>query len=307
MRGLYALPAAFLLIGCATVDQPTRPPSHPVASAGTEVALQQTSATQASPPSPFATLQWLYGSGEGAAASVQAYRAFRDFVVSTVRVRPRDSVVLAEGASFSNPSFIPCGDRPLAVILDVDETAIQNLGYQYDRDVRGIGYEDISWERWERTGTDKVAPMPGAVEAIWQIRDAGVEVVFNSNRLSANARFSERALNDAGLGPVEHRRTLWLMGDASGGSRKDPRRSLISETYCVIAMAGDQLGDFSDLFRISAVADRRAAASSAPIARLWGNGWFILSNPVYGSALAGSREEIFPPERRWTDPGSPSE
>jgi 5'-nucleotidase (lipoprotein e(P4) family) len=306
MNGRFALPTAFLLIGCATIDQPSQPSqslTSNIAAIDAEGAPQRASVPPTTPPSPFATLQWLYGSGEGAATSIQAYRVFRDFVLSTIRARPRDSVVLAESATLANPGFVPCGDRPFAVILDVDETAIQNLGYQYDRDVQGIGFEETSWERWERTGTDKIAPMPGAVDAIRAIRDGGVAVIYNSNRLSANAAFSERALNDAELGPVQHRRTLWLMGDVGDGSRKDPRRAVISQTYCVIAMAGDQLGDFSDLFR-PAGPQRRAAAASAPFARLWGSGWFMLSNPVYGPAMAGTREEVFPPEVRWSDPAT---
>lgn len=258
--------------------------------------------SQPRPPAPFETLQWLYGSGEGAATSIQAYNGFRNYVLATANARPRDSVVLAEGSTLENPAFIPCGERPLAVVLDVDETAIQNIGYQYDRDRRWLGYEDSSWDRWERTGIDKILPMPGAVDAIRAIRAAGVTVIYNSNRLSANSASSERALNEAGLGPAEHRRTLWLMNDAGTGSNKDPRRALISETYCVIAMAGDQLGDFSEIFRVS-FARRRPAATSAPFARLWGNGWFMLSNPVYGPSMAGSRDEVFPPEVRWSDPG----
>ena len=49
------------------------------------------------------------------------------------------------------------------------------------------------------------------------------------------------------------------------GSTKDPRRAAISRRYCVIAMAGDQLGDFSDLFNADGVGvrPRRAAAAGA--------------------------------------------
>ena len=59
-----------------------------------------------------------YGSAEGAASSIQAYHAFRDYVLAAVRTRPRDSVVLAPDATLDRPIFIPCGDRPLAVVLD---------------------------------------------------------------------------------------------------------------------------------------------------------------------------------------------
>jgi hypothetical protein len=42
--------------------------------------------------------------------------------------------------------------------------------------------------------------------------------------------------------------TLFLMGDDASGSRKDGAAQAIAAKYCVLAMGGDQLGDFSDLF-----------------------------------------------------------
>ena len=68
-------------------------------------------------------------------------------------------------------------------------------------------------------------------------------------------------------------------------------------------MAGDQLGDFSDLFnaaRRCPAAPRRRHARPSP--RLWGNGWFMLSNPVYGPSIRGNFDDVFPADRRWSDP-----
>jgi 5'-nucleotidase (lipoprotein e(P4) family) len=256
-------------------------------------------------PTPPGGMQWLYGSGEGGAASIQAYHAFRDYVLRRARSRPRQSVVLAEGATLEAPRFLPCGRRPLAVVLDVDETALQNLGFEYDDAVHpGRAYDQERWNRWERTGSRAVLPMPGAVTALQAIRRNGVTVIFNSNRMVATAAQSEAALNGSGLGPARHGRTLWLQGDVAPGSAKDPRRAAISRHYCVIAMAGDQLGDFSDLFnaRGLTVPERRHAATTAPFAGLWGNGWFLLSNPVYGPSIRGTMDETFPADRRWSDP-----
>ena len=72
----------------------------------------------------------------------------------------------------------------------------------------------------------------------------------------------------------------------------------------MIAMAGDQLGDFSDLFNADGlgVRPRREAAGSGAFARLWGNGWFMLSNPVYGPSIRGNFDDVFPADRRWSDP-----
>ena len=69
-------------------------------------------------------------------------------------------------------------------------------------------------------------------------------------------------------------------------------------------MAGDQLGDFSDLFNVRTlrVPDRRRAASSGRFAALWGSGWFMLANPVYGPGLRGTFDDVFPASLRWSDP-----
>ena len=70
-------------------------------------------------------------------------------------------------------------------------------------------------------------------------------------------------------------------------------------------MVGDQLGDFTDLFNAPelTVAQRRAATNSPMLRMLWGHGWFMLPNPVYGTALKGDIDDVFPANRRWTDPG----
>jgi 5'-nucleotidase (lipoprotein e(P4) family) len=287
--GIALLTAGFALGGCTTAGT-----GAPAATAPTVAAAEPRV-----PPG----MQWLYGSGEAVASSLQAYDAFRDHVLAAARSRPAQSVVLEPGSTLASPRFAPCGEKPLAVVLDVDETAIQNLGYEYDEAVRGRSYDAQIWNRWEQTGAEFVAPIPGAVDALRAIRGAGVAVIFNSNRLAANAAQSEAALNVAGLGPARHGETLFLQGDVAAGSGKDPRRAAIAGRYCVIAMAGDQLGDFSDLFnaRTLAVPDRRRAAAAGPFALLWGNGWFMLSNPVYGPSLRGTFDEVFPADKRWSD------
>jgi 5'-nucleotidase (lipoprotein e(P4) family) len=293
-----------------------RPPARILGAALSAVLLAGVASAQAQTqpqPQPPAGMQWLYGSGEGGAASVQAYRAFRDYVLAVARHPPRYSVVMWLNATLAAPSFYNCaGNRRLAVVLDVDETALLNLGFEYDDASHpGRPYDQQRWNRWEQTGATRVAPVPGAVEALAAIRRAGVTVIFNSNRLAENAAQTEAALNGAGLGPAWHgptlsrRRTLYLKGDVDvePTSRKDERRAVIASYYCVIAMAGDQLGDFTDLFNADGlgIAARRAAATG-PIARMWGRGWFILPNPVYGTGLRGNFDDVFPADRRWPDP-----
>jgi 5'-nucleotidase (lipoprotein e(P4) family) len=292
----HLLLASALLAGCATAQTPTPQPA-PVP--------QPAPPAAAAMPNPPAAMQWLYGSGEGGAASQQAYNAFLNYVIAQAEHRPHDSVVLAADSTLDLPNLVPCGDKPLAVILDVDETALQNLGYEYDDATHpGRPYDQERWNRWERTGGHAVLPMPGAVIALERMRHYDVTVIFNSNRMATNAAATEAALNDADLGPAVHGRTLWLQGDVAPGSAKDPRRAAIAQRYCVVAMAGDQLGDFSDLFnaRTLSVQQRRHYATTPPFRDMWGQGWFILPNPVYGSGLRGNLDDIFPADRRWSDP-----
>lgn len=252
-----------------------------------------------------AGMQYLYASGEAAAASLQAYLALSDWILGKTTARqigqPIASAVLSPGASPAAPRYLPCGDKPLAVVLDIDETSLLNLGYE-DSVREREGYDAARWDAWERTGASAVAAVPGALEAKAVAGAVGVTFVFNSNRAAANAAQTVAALDGAGLGPAVHGDTLWLQGDAGGGSGKDARRAAIAKKYCVIALVGDQLGDFSDAFNVAGTtpASRRALASGKALKTVWGHGWFILPNPVYGTALKGGRDDIFPADKRWT-------
>ena len=214
-----------------------------------------------------------------------------------------DSVVLAADAPLVKGSFVPCGDKPFAVVFDIDETLVRNLGLE----ARAAMGEPMSRElltRWEISGGSAVDAMPGANHAVEDLRKMGVTVIFNSNRTAANGAKTAAMLDALKLGPAVPRETLFLMGDADGKPGKDGRRAVIAAKYCVIAMAGDQLGDFSDRFaEAPSVADRRAVTIHSRAAGMWGKGWFILPNTIYGTALKGGIDDVFPADKRWTDDG----
>lgn len=252
------------------------------------------------------SMRWLYGSGEGAAASIQAFRAMADYALAQASAWPEDSVPMGLPGAANGVGTVSCRDadgsaKPPAVVFDVDETLIQNLGFEYWAAATGTGYSSQVWDEWERNGASYVAPVPGAVTALDRLREAGITPVFNTNRTSATADGTIAAVKAAGLGEVVHGDTLFLKGDDAMGSRKDGRRATIAARYCVLALAGDNLGDFADLFNEGerAPLDRRDLAGRGTFAQLWGNGWFLLPNPVYGASIEGSLGEVFAPEARW--------
>ena len=246
--------------------------------------------------------QFLYGSGEAGALQQAAFHSLIAYVLDKAAHRPADSVVLAAGSPLREARFVPCGAKPFAAVFDVDETVLLNLGFEA-RAAAGEPYSQAQWAQWERTGGDKVAATPGAVHAVDDLRKAGVTVVLNTNRSAANADATVAALKGAGLGEFRHGETLFLQGDDGEGGRKDGRRATIAARYCVLAMTGDQLGDFSDRFaEPMTVAERRQLAVHSSAAGLWGKGWFVLPNPVYGSALKGDLDDAFPADKRWSPP-----
>ena len=288
--------AALALAGCAAQGQQAAAPALGKEALATQIGEKQ---TRASPPT---GQQWLYGSAEGAIASAQVYQSMAQFVRAKALNRAiKSQVILADGATPDAPRFDSCGTKPLAAVFDADETLVWNVGAMRYMAEQGKDFDPAIWNEWEKTGAGKALAMPGAIEALKIMRDAGVTIIANTNRTAANAKGTEDALRAAGLGEFKHKETLYLMGDDATGSSKDGRRAAIAAKYCVIALAGDQLGDFAQAFNAKglSVADRKSLATNPAITPYWGNGWFLFSNPVYGPSIRGGYDEIFTPETKW--------
>lgn len=281
--------AALLLAGCATTPAP-------MARAPTPPAPPANEATK-----PPVALQYLYGSAEAAIAVRATNARIADYAEARVKQRPTDSVVLAAGATMDAPRFEPCGNKPFAAVFDADETLVWNLGSMRYFAEKGIAFDPKIWDRWEQTGAGKAVAMPGTADMLGKLRAAGITIIANTNRTAANAKGSEDTLRAAGLGEFEHGETLFLMGDDADGSSKDARRATIASKYCVILMAGDQLGDFSQQFNVKDLpATQRAALAASPAAAaLWDKGWFLFPNAAYGPWEKLGWDETFPSDTKW--------
>ncbi|MBA8885155.1 5'-nucleotidase, lipoprotein e(P4) family [Dokdonella fugitiva] len=170
-----------------------------------------------------------------------------------------------------------------AVILDIDETVLDNSPYQARLVRDGRRYEDASWAQWCRE--EAARPLPGALEFTRLAAAHGVTVFYLSNRA--------QDLNDATLAnlrktgfPIATAEPVFLglgtvvEGCRAAGSNKGCRRKLIGRTHRVLLQVGDQVGDFVD---VAANTAQGRAAAVAAYADWFGERWFALPNPTYGS------------------------
>jgi acid phosphatase len=203
---------------------------------------------------------------------------------------------------------LPKGERrgPLkrlkpAVILDIDETVLDNSPYQARLVQSGGEFNEFSWSEWCREKAAK--PLPGALEFTQLAVKHGVSVFYLSNRAQDLNVVTLDNLRADGF-PVASGEPAFLGlgtivdGCEQVGTEKGCRRELIGRTHRVLLQVGDQIGDFVDVLA-NTPEGRRAAI--APYENWIGTRWFVLPNPTYGSwepALFNNDWSRPPTERR---------
>lgn len=189
--------------------------------------------------------------------------------------------------------------KPVAVVMDLDETVLDNFAYMtfLFRSGQGVSWE--SWNHWEQYHIDDVGLIPGSLDFIRGVESLGAVVCYISNREEPTRRYTVEAMVKLGIiaGPGdvsgENQVRLQLYRDTSD---KEARRDRVSERFHVLAYLGDNLGDFPGGFAPKTAAERDRQVSEHK--DKWGNGWFVLPNPSYGAWLryvdAGNPEAYLP-------------
>ena len=162
------------------------------------------------------TMRWLYGSGEAAAASIQTWRQIAYHAIAVAR-RPGIPQSVPQGlpgaaGGIGTPSCETDdgGIKPLAAVFDVDETVLLNTGYEYWQALSGKPFDPAEWAQWSAEGAGIAQSVPGAVTGLRRLRDAGITVIFNTNRNTQNAAGTVAALEAAGAIYLKPRLNLYL-------------------------------------------------------------------------------------------------
>ncbi|MET3928187.1 5'-nucleotidase (lipoprotein e(P4) family) [Lysobacter sp. OAE881] len=172
---------------------------------------------------------WVQTSAEYQAATTTVYRAAADRLDVALNEKNWDALVTGERG---NPST----GLPAAVVMDVDETVLDNSPYQARLVSQGKEYDEVTWDAW--VAEKKAKAVPGVVEFAKAASAKGVTILYLSNRAVhlkdatiANLKAVGMPVKDdsvfLGLGTV-------VEGCEQNGSEKDCRRRLAGQQYRVL-------------------------------------------------------------------------
>jgi 5'-nucleotidase (lipoprotein e(P4) family) len=171
------------------------------------------------------------------------------------------------------------GTLPPAVILDLDETAMDNSGYQSWMAVNGTTFDPKTWTAYVKTATSLA--VPGAVEFAQYAESRGVKVFYVSNRTAEEEEATRKNMESLGF-PLDATMDTVLTSRERPDwtSAKGTRRAHVARSYRVLLNVGDNFADFVDEFR-GTEAERLVVMDEHR--DRWGREWIMLPNPTYGS------------------------
>ena len=185
--------------------------------------------------------------------------------------------------------------KPLAIVLDADETVVDNTKLMGESIVNGNGSFDAPWWR-QAVHQGKSQAMPGAVEFLNEVHKQGVEIFYVSNRYApVNLDVTIQNFKELGFPSVDKDHVLLFEKD----SDKQPRFDMIAKKYYVIVYMGDNAGDFPIGTKGKTPAERNSIIDAHK--EDFGTTFVVFPNPAYGSwvsALAKGYQNFSPEEQK---------
>ena len=163
-----------------------------------------------------------------------------------------------------------------AVIVDVDETVLDNSPYQAMTVKTRTAYESKSWLAWCEKA--QAAAIPGAVEFLRYANSRGVRVFYVTNRRESEKQCTAQNLKKVGFPDVSDA-TVLVRTDVSS---KQPRRDGVGRKHRVVLLVGDNLNDFAEIFEKSKTIESRLAATNLNKSN-FGTRFIVLPNVMYGA------------------------
>ncbi len=181
-------------------------------------------------------------------------------------------IALTENLAWSD------GKKPAAVVLDIDETVLDNSPFQGWQVLEDKAFNSADWSRWVELASAK--PLPGALEFIRYADSLGVDIFYVSNRTVAEMSPTIKNLAELGFADADSTHMLFKGTTSS----KIERRALIEKSYEILLLIGDNLADISGIYEKRG--DDHGFGDVDSDKALFGTRYIVLPNPMYGSWLS---------------------
>ncbi len=268
VRQPTALVALALLAACSAA--PSKAPSSPIA---------PTAATPPAATTPaddnLNAVAWSQTAIEHDLIYLQTYRDAESRLLPALADKQWDALP-------TDDRVAPTKGLKPAVVLDIDETVLDNSPYQARLIKSGGEFNEADWAAWCKE--ERARALPGVVEFTQFAASHGIAVIYISNRAKDLDQVTLSNLRKAGLpvsGPEAFLGLGTFVADCEQvGTEKGCRRQLVSHRYRVLMQFGDQIGDFVTVLANNTEGRQKAMA---PYMGWVGTRWFVLPNPTYGA------------------------
>lgn len=212
---------------------------------------------------------WMQTSAEYRGLALQTYRAAEASLLRALNDKTWTAAV-------EQKRFVP--DLPPAVILDLDETVLDNSAFQARLTLNGGTFTDEGWQKW--VGEKRAGLVPGARDFLMTAHAHGVAAFYVTNRVCDPKQADDATAAVLRLHHLPFRPERLLCKTES--SDKSARRTLVAAGNRILLLIGDDFNDFFSVSRDQSNIEGRWSAVDAH-SRYWGERWFLLPNPSYGS------------------------
>jgi len=169
-------------------------------------------------------------------------------------------------------------ELPAAVIVDVDETVLDNSPSNVTDIVHGRTWNKENWNEWVLRCSAKA--LPGALEFLRYAVAQRCEIYYITNRAANERNATIKNLFELGFPMADEAHVMTM---ENGVSDKTDRRARVAKKHYVALLCGDQLTDFDQRFK-----DRSTELGMPTVRALQdtlSRYFVLLPNPIYGTWL----------------------
>lgn len=199
------------------------------------------------------------------------------FQLATARL---DALLADTASTAALEQHPPYASLPPTVVVDLDETMIDNAAYEARVVHTGKPFHQDDWNAWVQEAAAR--EIPGARDFAMACAARGIAVIYLSNRKQSELEATMANLVRLEFPYADDPAYYALRPDdrADPQSSKSARRQTVAQRFRILMLVGDNLGDFTPAFEGDRAARLQAVRENQH--RL-GSQWFVLPNAMYGS------------------------